>query len=123
MTTGSRKDFAVTIGTPTTGMVAVKFRHEPGFHSFVSILSMSRKGGKMPVRYFEFVGADPERKIEKSEKFWEISVEGSEVTVRFGKIGAQGQTTVKTLASEEAAEAEAAKLIAAKMKKGYAEAG
>ena len=75
----------------------------------------------MSVRYFEFVGADPGRKIEKSEKFWEISVEGSEVTVRFGKIGAQGQTTVKNLASEEAAEAEAAKLIAAKMKKGYAE--
>jgi len=81
----------------------------------------SEKGGNMAVRYFEFVGTDPGRKIENSEKFWEISVEGSEVTVRFGKIGAQGQTTVKTLASGEVAEAEAAKLIAAKTKKGYEE--
>jgi predicted DNA-binding WGR domain protein len=75
----------------------------------------------MSVRYFEFVGTDPGRKIEKSEKFWEISVDGSDVTVRFGKIGAQGQTTVKTLDSADAAEAEAAKLIAAKTKKGYEE--
>lgn len=75
----------------------------------------------MSTRYFEFVGEDAERNVANSAKFWEVTVDGTSVTVRFGKIGANGQTTVKTLSSTEAAQAEAAKLIAAKVKKGYVE--
>ncbi len=45
----------------------------------------------MPTRYFEFVSGT-------SAKFWEISTSGSQVTIRFGRIGTQGQTQVKTLA-------------------------
>jgi predicted DNA-binding WGR domain protein len=41
--------------------------------------------------------------------------------VRFGKIGATGQTTRKDFADAEAAEGEAAKLIGQKVKKGYVE--
>lgn len=45
------------------------------------------------------------------------------LTVRFGRIGATGQTKVKTLASEAVAQAEAARLILEKTGKGYVEIG
>lgn len=56
-----------------------------------------------------------------SSKFWEVAVQGCEVTVRFGRIGTAGQTKTKTFASEAAATQEAAKLIAEKTGKGYHE--
>ena len=43
-------------------------------------------------RYFEFVDA-------KSSKFWEVWIEGTTMFTRFGKIGANGQTTVKEFPS------------------------
>ena len=72
-------------------------------------------------RYFEFTGADADRGTSNSAKFWEIDVSGSTVTVRFGKIGAAGQTTVKEFDSADAAIAHAEKLIGDKTKKGYVE--
>ncbi|MDX3660736.1 DUF4132 domain-containing protein [Streptomyces sp. ID05-26A] len=54
-----------------------------------------------------------------SAKFWEIERAGAVVTVRFGRLGAAGQTQGKELPSEAAAEAHAAKLVAEKEKKGY----
>ena len=77
----------------------------------------------MSKRYFEFIGEDAGRGVASSAKFWELTLHGSVVTVRFGKIGTNGQTTVKELASPDAAEAEANKLIASKVKKGYVEKG
>ena len=68
------------------------------------------------MRRFEFTDA-------KSNKFWEIDVEGVFVTTRWGRIGTGGQTKKKELGSAEAAEKEAAKQIASKQKKGYAEVG
>ena len=68
----------------------------------------------MSKRYFEFVGGS-------SAKFWEIGVSGNEVTVRFGRIDADGQTQGKTLPDAEAAAEHAEKLIASKTAKGYAE--
>jgi DNA ligase-1 len=56
-----------------------------------------------------------------SSKFWEIRVEGSSFTTRYGKIGTPGQQTTKTFASDARAQAEADKLIAEKVKKGYVE--
>ena len=76
----------------------------------------------MSKRYFEFTGADADRGTSASAKFWEVEVDGSTLVVRFGKIGATGQTTRKDFADAEAAEAEAAKLIGQKVKKGYVEA-
>lgn len=73
----------------------------------------------MSTRYFEYVGEDAKRGVSNSSKFWEITVDGSVVTVRFGKIGATGQTTVKKLDSSDEAKAHAAKLIHEKTKKGY----
>ena len=75
----------------------------------------------MNKRYFEFTGADDDRGTSASAKFWEVEVDGSTVVVRFGKIGATGQTTRKDFADAEAAEGEAAKLIGQKVKKGYVE--
>jgi predicted DNA-binding WGR domain protein len=58
-----------------------------------------------------------------SRKFWEIAIEGCTVTVRFGRIGTDGQTKPKDLGSPDAAAKEAAKLVAEKTKKGYVEIG
>lgn len=75
----------------------------------------------MSKRYFEYIGEDASRGIESSAKFWEIDVNGSDLTIRFGKIGAAGQTTIKSFDSDEKASVESEKLVTAKVKKGYAE--
>lgn len=74
-------------------------------------------------RYFEFIGADSSRASGQAEKFWEISLSKTEITIRFGKIGANGQTTLKTFPDAPTASREAEKLIAEKLKKGYVETG
>jgi DNA ligase-1 len=56
-----------------------------------------------------------------SSKFWEISISGSEVTVRYGRIGSAGTSKVKAHADAQAARREADKLIAEKTGKGYVE--
>ncbi|MEQ1819954.1 MAG: DUF4132 domain-containing protein, partial [Terricaulis sp.] len=58
-----------------------------------------------------------------SQKFWEVWVEGDTLTVRFGKIGTNGQTKEKSFDSAAAAEKEKTKLIKEKTGKGYAAAG
>lgn len=75
----------------------------------------------MSKRYFEYTGADAGRGTSASAKFWEVEVDGSTLVVRFGKIGALGQTTRKDRPDAAAAEGEANKLIAQKVKKGYTE--
>lgn len=65
-------------------------------------------------RHFEYIGGS-------SRKFWEISLSGSSFTVRFGRIGTVGQTQTKTFADEAKAKGEAERLIAEKLRKGYAE--
>jgi DNA ligase-1 len=69
---------------------------------------------KTMTRHFEFVEGS-------SAKFWEISAEGNEVAVRFGRIGTQGQKQTKTLADADAAARHIEKLIGEKTKKGYVE--
>ncbi len=72
------------------------------------------KKGYQEIRYFEFKDAH-------SSKFWELSVAGSTVTARYGKIGTNGQTSVKELDSPEQAQEHARKQAAGKLKKGYQE--
>jgi predicted DNA-binding WGR domain protein len=57
----------------------------------------------------------------KSKKFWEITVSGSDVTVRFGRIGTQVQTQTKSFSDSDKADKHAAKLIEEKFAKGYQE--
>jgi DNA ligase 1 len=56
-----------------------------------------------------------------SAKFWAIVVSGTEVTVRFGRIGSQGQSNVKSFPDNAAAQQHADKLILEKTGKGYVE--
>ncbi|MEZ4237702.1 MAG: WGR domain-containing protein [Myxococcota bacterium] len=54
-----------------------------------------------------------------SNKFWTISLAGSEFTTRYGKIGSDGKATTKSFGSPDAAKAAHDKLVAEKVKKGY----
>lgn len=65
-------------------------------------------------RRFEFVGGT-------SAKFWEVTYGGCEVTVRYGRLGTDGQSLTKTFTDEAAARMHAEKLIGEKTKKGYKE--
>ncbi len=57
----------------------------------------------------------------KSQKFWSVDVQGTDVVVNYGKLGTEGQTQVKNYPTVEEAEKAANKLIAEKTKKGYVE--
>ncbi len=65
-------------------------------------------------RRFEFVGGT-------SAKFYEVVVAGSSVTVRYGRLGTEGQRLTKSLADAAGAQRHADQLIAAKLAKGYCE--
>ena len=67
-------------------------------------------------RRFEYVAGT-------SDKFWEIEIAGTDVTVRFGRTGTAGQVKTKSFPDEAAAKKHAEKLIAEKTGKGYKEAG
>ena len=68
----------------------------------------------MSARRFEFVEGT-------SSKFWEISTGGNNLTVRYGRIGTNGQTQTKSFTSLTAAAQHAEKQIASKLAKGYRE--
>ncbi|MFE1748575.1 WGR domain-containing protein [Coleofasciculus sp. H7-2] len=67
--------------------------------------------------YLEFSESDS-----SSHKFYEVIVNGTEVSIRYGRIGDSGQTQVKTYPTPEKAKAEATKKINEKLKKGYEQA-
>ena len=56
---------------------------------------------------------------DKSHKFWEVEVKGKEIIICYGKIGTDGQVTVKKFDSPAQAETAAEKAISEKLKKGY----
>ena len=56
-----------------------------------------------------------------SRKFWEIDLQDTDFTVRFGRLGTEGQQQHKSFASSAKARSEHDKLIAEKQKKGYVE--
>ena len=68
----------------------------------------------MPTRRFEYVEGN-------SSKFWEITTNNREVTVRYGRIGSNGQTQTKSFTSDAAANTDALRQINAKLTKGYRE--
>jgi predicted DNA-binding WGR domain protein len=55
----------------------------------------------------------------KSNKFWEIELDGTSFTTTYGRIGTNGQTSMKEYDSTDKAKKEYDKLIAEKVKKGY----
>lgn len=56
-----------------------------------------------------------------SAKFWEVTRAGAAVTVRFGRLGANGQSQTKSFAGDEAAQKHLDKLVGEKTSKGYRE--
>jgi len=66
------------------------------------------------IRHFEFVGGS-------SSKFWDVTVCGATVTVRYGRLGTQGQTKNTGFTDPGTAHKHAYALIARKIKKGYQE--
>lgn len=68
----------------------------------------------MSKRYFEFSDG-------KSNKFWEVWMEGTQVLTRYGKIGANGAVTTKDEGSPEKAQKLFDKLVKEKTGKGYVE--
>jgi predicted DNA-binding WGR domain protein len=67
---------------------------------------------KAEVTYLEFSDG-------KSHKFYEISLNKTEVTIRYGRIGTKGQSAHTVYNTPEQARAEATKKIHEKLKKGY----
>ena len=66
------------------------------------------------MRRFEFVGGT-------SNKYWEVSQSGTEVTVHFGRIGSDGQTQMKDYGTWDDAAERVRKLVAEKLREGYLE--
>jgi predicted DNA-binding WGR domain protein len=56
-----------------------------------------------------------------ASKFWEVAINGSELTVSFGRIGTKGQSQTKTFATPDAAMREREKLVRSKLGKNYIE--
>jgi outer membrane protein assembly factor BamB len=54
-----------------------------------------------------------------SHKFYEVAINDTQVTIRYGRIGDSGQTQTKTYPTPDKAKAEATKKINEKLKKGY----
>jgi DNA ligase-1 len=75
--------------------------------------TVSSAGGGA-ARYFEFAEGT-------SNKFWEVSVSGNDLTTRWGRTGTAGQSKTKTFADSARAQIEADKLIEEKTAKGYVE--
>lgn len=57
-----------------------------------------------------------------AHKFYEVVVDGVVVTVRYGRIGASGQTQTTTFPTADKARSAAAKKVGEKVRKGYAPA-
>ncbi len=58
-----------------------------------------------------------------SSKFWEVEQDGSDLNIRWGRIGTQGQSQTKSFADEAKAAAALTKLVNEKTGKGYTESG
>jgi predicted DNA-binding WGR domain protein len=57
-----------------------------------------------------------------AHKFYEVTVDGTELTVRYGRIGDRGQLKKSSFTTTDKAKSEAAKKIGEKVRKGYAPA-
>jgi DNA ligase-1 len=102
-------------GVPRFPTFVGQRQEEPaGINQSIQQQGASRVASTKTSRRFEFVGGS-------SDKFYEIQVQGSEVTVRFGRNGTAGQSSVKNFADTAKAAKHTEKLIAEKLRKGYVE--
>jgi DNA ligase-1 len=136
------KEFAVGTGftdkereaPPPVGSV-ITFRYQelsdagiPRFPSYVGV-RIDARPGPLPATTKPVAApaaaAGGKRRFECAEgtsnKFWEVSVSGCDLTTRWGKAGTDGQSKTKTFADPARAQAEAGRLVAEKIGKGYVE--
>jgi len=122
---------------PVGSLITFRYQElsEAGVPRFPSYVGMRSDAGHQPVKSkpkqppkqpeLPMMSADATktRRFEFSEgssqKFWEITVSSTETTVRFGRIGTDGQTSVKSFADAATAAKQADKLIKEKVGKGY----
>ena len=112
-----RKDGTSTDAVPaasTTQSESSKMTKKPKTTTAKKSAPKETEPSEAAARYFEFVEG-------KSSKFWEIRIEGMDVTTRYGKIGTGGRETTKSFNDTDAAEAFAEKQITSKTDKGYVE--
>ena len=76
--------------------------------------SISAAPARTQFRHFVFIGGP-------SQKFWEVGVRGSDLIVRYGRIGSAGQSKTKAFPDPATAARQAEKLIAEKTGEGYFE--
>lgn len=74
----------------------------------------SKSSGVLHFRYFEFVEGS-------SSKFWSIAMTGSDVIVKYGRIGTNGQEKTKSFTSSSAAQKYYDDIVEEKVEKGYEE--
>ncbi|WP_259208197.1 WGR domain-containing protein [Stenotrophomonas sp. BIGb0135] len=58
-----------------------------------------------------------------ASKFWEVEQDGSDLNVRWGRIGTQGQSQTKSFADAAKAASALTRLVNEKTGKGYSETG
>ena len=134
------KEFAVGTGftdkereaPPPAGSV-ITFRYQelsdtgiPRFPSYVGV-RVDARPGPLPAttKPVAAPAAAGKRRFECAEgtsnKFWEVSVSGCDLTTCWGKAGTDGQSKTKTFADPARAQGEAGRLVAEKVGKGYVE--
>jgi predicted DNA-binding WGR domain protein len=86
------------------------------FHNFSNLiflyLSLELIGFKMAKTRLEY-------NDKASQKFWEVSATGNTINIKYGRLGTNGQNSVKKMGTPDAAKKEVEKLIKSKLKKGY----
>ena len=124
--TDAQRDKPPPVGT----MVHFKFQEMtdsgvPRFPSFRFVPPMSNRSTCFREEKPTMATSATKRRFEcvsdRSDKFWEVEVNGTEVVVRYGRNGTDGQADTKTFPDEAAANKHAEKKIAEKVKKGYVE--
>ena len=117
---------------PVGSMITFRFqelsdRGVPRFPTFVGVRADAKASAviRKGETTMKSIATPSTRRFEFSEgnsnKFWEISSAGTEVTVRFGRIGTDGQSQTKSFPHQAAAAKHVETLIKQKTGKGYSE--
>jgi predicted DNA-binding WGR domain protein len=83
-------------------------------HTDESVVAANLPPLAKATRRFEFTS-------DSSNKFWEITLDGSQHIVRYGRIGTNGQSVTKTFPDSATAKRDYERLIRNKEAKGYRE--
>ncbi len=108
----SQKQSAVSVAAPTAP--AAKSASAAKAAISAQKAPHPKSSGVLDFRYFEFVEGS-------SSKFWSIAMAGNDVTVKYGRIGTNGQEKTKSFKSSSAAQQYYDDIVEEKVEKGYEE--